>query len=584
MSKRIKNILIAGLIFLGLILDYFFEFKVALLVVVAIGSIMPLANGILPLLKPKITIDTFNAFALVVTLAISDFRSSAFIILMLTFAYILEDYISEKQKKAIDELMKLKPTTAFLAVGNEIKEIKAKDIKTGDILVVKEGSQIPTDGTIIFGEAQINESLITGESLPVKKSLREEVFGATTNIAGTIKIKATRVGKDSTIEKIAQLIKEASKHKSHSERIADKFAKFFLPFVLIVGLITYFTTHNILYVASLFLIACADDMAVAIPLAITASLGKAAKKGMIIKGGEWLDVLSKIKTIVIDKTGTLTYGNLNVSKVEIADGVDKKDFWEYVAVAEKLSAHPVGKAIYKEALKFINSAPDPDSFEVLKGVGIYAVYKNDKIFVGRKETEQTNSVVVNEKTIGHILVRDIPRQEAKESIAKLKNIGIQDIIMFTGDARDIAKEIGAELGIENIKSEMKPEDKLVELEKIIAKDKNHKIAMIGDGINDTPALTRADIGIAMGGAGTQVVMETADAIIFTDKLSLLPEMILLGRKTMSVIHGDMIFWFLTNVVGFALVFMGFINPAIAAFYNFATDFIPLINSSRLFKK
>jgi len=601
----IREYILVVFVLFGLFLDYFLGLKNVLLVIAVIGSIIPLANGVLPLLKRKITIDTFNAFALIITFITREFRSSAFIILMLSFAYILEWHMTNRKNRAIDRLMKLKPVKAFIERGGMIEEIKTEDIKKGDILVVEEGLQIPTDGVVVFGEASVNEAIITGESMPVRKNVADNVFGSTVNINGTIKIKATRVGKDSTIERIAGLINEASKHKSHSEKIADRFAKVFLPFILIIGAITYLITHNILYVASLFLIACADDMAVAIPLAITASIGKAAKRGMIIKGGEWLDVLSRVKTIVIDKTGTLTYGDLHIAKTVIKDGISPKDFWTFVGIAEKLSAHPSGRAIYKEAMNYTSTIPDPKSFSVIKGTGASATYKSHEIIIGNSDvlsaaripkdsiflqeikelTEKENLpvdvVVLDSKVIGYILVRDIPRAEAKESITKLKKIGVEKITMFTGDAKNIADKIGKELGISDIRSGMKPEDKLIELEKLITKD--DKLAMIGDGINDTPALMRADIGIAMGGAGTEVVMETADAIIFTDKLNLLPEMILLGRKTMSVIRGDMVIWLLSNIIGFALVFLGFVNPALAAFYNFATDFFPLINSSRLFR-
>jgi Cd2+/Zn2+-exporting ATPase len=604
-KSPVREYILIVFVLLGLILDYFFGFKSALLIITAIGSIMPFVNGVLPLLKRRITIDTFNAFALAVTFITGEFRSSAFIILMLTFAYILSWHLVERKNKAIDKLMKLKPVKAFIERGDRLEEIKTEDIKSGDVLVVKEGAQIPADGIIIFGEAQINESIITGESVLVQKIVGDNVFGSTTNINGTIKIKATRVGKDSTIERIAELINEASKNKSRSEKVADKFAKIFLPFVLVLGAVTYLITHNILYVASLFLIACADDMAVAIPLAITASIGKAAKKGVIIKGGEWLDVISKVKTIVIDKTGTLTYGDLRVAKTIIKDTISEKDFWTYVGIAEKLSAHPVGRAIYQEALDHVGSVPDPESFSAVKGVGAFATYKSNKIIIGdidvsaenglakdsvffqevknlaEKESMPVDAVIIDSKVVGYILVRDTVRIEAKESISRLRKIGVERIVMFTGDEKNVADAIGEELGISEIRAGMKPEDKLVELEKLI--NKSGKLAMIGDGINDAPALARADIGIAMGGAGTEVAMETADAIIFTDKLNLLPEMILLGRKTMSVIVGDMVIWFFSNFIGFALVFMGFINPALAAFYNFATDFFPLINSSRLFR-
>lgn len=604
-QSPVREYMLAAFVFIGLALDYIFGFKNIILFVVAIGSIAPLVNGVLPLLKRKITIETFNAFALIVTLAINDFRSSGFIILMLTFAFILDWNITNRKNEAINRLMKLKPVKAFIEKSGIIEEIKTEEIRTGDILIVKEGLQIPTDGVVVFGEAEVNESIITGESMPVKKVVGTNVFGSTTNINGTLKIKATRVGKDSTIERIAALIDEASKHKSRSEKIADRFARILLPVVLVIGAGTYLVTHNILYVASLFLVACADDMAVAIPLAITASIGRAAKRGMIIKGGEWLDVLSKVKTIVIDKTGTLTYGNLHIAKTIIKNNISEKDFWTYVGAAEKLSAHPVGRAIYQEAMSHVGSIPDPDSFSAVRGVGVSAIYNSKNIVIGNidiladkkivedsvvvrevtnlseKENMPVNLVVIDSKVIGYVLVRDVLRTEAKKSISKLKSIGIEKITMFTGDTKNMADIIGKELGISDVRPGMKPENKLLELEKMISK--NGKLAMVGDGINDTPALMRADIGIAMGGAGTEVVMETADAIIFTDKLNLLPEMILLSRKTMGVIRGDMVIWLLSNVVGFALVFLGFVNPALAAFYNFITDFIPLINSSRLFR-
>ena len=600
-----REYIVAIFVLTALVLDYLFIFKSIILVVAVIGSLIPFANGILPLFKRKVTIDTFNAFALAITFVTGEFRSSAFIILMLTFAYILDWHLVERKNRAIDRLMKLKPIRAFVERGDAIEEIKTEEIKQGDVLVVREGSQVPTDGVIIFGEVQINEAIITGESMPVPKMVGDDVFGSTTNISGTVKIKATKIGKDSTIERIAALINEASKNKSHSEKVADRFAKIFLPFVLVLGAVTYLVTHNIIYVASLFLIACADDMAVAIPLAITASIGKAAKRGVIIKGGEWLDVLSKVKTVVIDKTGTLTYGDLKVAKVVIKDNIVEKDFWNYVGVAEKFSAHPVGRAIYQEAIVHVKSVQDPESFFALGGVGASAVYKSKQVIIGNVDILSTiknnqnsiinqeikdlvssekmpvNVVLLDSKVVGYILVRDTPRVEAKESVDKLREIGVSNITMFTGDAKNVADAIGKELGISDIKTEMKPADKLVELEKLI--NKNGKLAMIGDGINDAPALARADIGIGMGGAGTEAVMETADVIIFTNKLNLLPEMILLGRKTMSVIGGDMVIWFLSNAVGFALVFLGFVNPALAAFYNFATDFFPLINSGRLFK-
>jgi Cd2+/Zn2+-exporting ATPase/Cu+-exporting ATPase len=600
-----REYVLAVAVLAGLALDYFGGYQNILLGIIAIGALMPLANGIYPLLKGKITIDSFNAFALTISFAAGEIYSSAFIILMLLFAYVLDWQLISRKNRAVEELLRLKPIKAFREVGEIIEEVHTEDIKTGDILIVREGLQIPADGVIIFGEATINEALVTGESVPVKKNIGDEVLGSTISLAGTIKIKATRIGKDSTLERIASLIQEASKHKSRSEKTADKFAKIFLPLILILGAVTYFITRNILLTASLFLVACADDMAVAIPLAMTAAIGKAAKWGVIIKGGEWIDVLSKVNTIVVDKTGTLTYGDLRIDKVVLKNNISEKEFWTLAGIADKLSHHPVGRAIYKEALSRVGDIPDPDSFSAIRGMGVSVIYHSQEIFTGNadillnkevsdavviidemktlaeQENAAINAVVLDKKVIGYILVKDLPKAEAKESIARLKNIGVKRIAMFTGDAKNVADNVGHEMGITEVRSEMKPETKVTELEKLL--NSKDTVAMVGDGINDTPALARADIGIGMGGAGTAVTIEAADVIILTDKLNLLPEIILLSRKTMSVIRGDMGLWVLSNVFGFALVFLGFLSPALAAFYNFATDFLPLINSARLFK-
>ncbi len=601
----IREYVLAGFVLFGLVLDYFWGFHDLLLSVAAIGALIPIANGIYPLLKGRITINTFNAFALVVSFAAGEIRSSAFIILMLLFAYVLDWQLVSRKNRAVEELMRLKPIKAFREIGENTEEVRVEDIRAGDVLIVREGLQIPTDGIIIFGEATINESLVTGESLPVKKGVGDDVLGSTLNLTGTIKIRATRVGKDSTIERIASLIQEATKHKSRSEKTADKFAKIFLPIILVLGIVTYFVTRNIILTASLFLVACADDMAVAIPLAMTAAIGRAAKRGVIIKGGEWLDVLSKVDTVVLDKTGTLTYGDLRIGKVVIKNNIPEKEFWNLAGIAEKLSDHPAGRAIFKEAIIRIGHIPDPDSFSSIQGMGVSATYQSQDIFIGnsdillkskvanpeiikeemdnltKQEVMPANVVINGTVVMGYILVRDMPRIEAKESIAKLKEIGINRISMFTGDAKNIANNVGQEMGISEVVSEMKPETKEKELEKLLGQNKI--VAMVGDGINDAPSLARADVGIGMGGAGAAVTIEAADVIILTDKLDLLPETILLGRKTMSVIRGDMIIWVLSNVIGFALVFMGFIGPALAAFYNFASDFLPLINSARLFR-
>lgn len=576
-------------------------------VAVVFGALPTLIGAVKSTMKRKISIDTFNIFAIAVCFFYGELSSAMFIVLMLTFARILNKITEAKSRNTIEELLKLKPDTALRDNNGQIEEIKSKDILVGDVLLVKDGSRIPIDGVVVFGTALINESSVTGESAPKEKIVGDLVLSSTLNEAGLIKIKATKVGKDSTIEKMVALVKEASKNKSHSERIADKFATRYFPIVLLMGLFTYLFTKNIGMTAALFLVACADDMAVAIPLAMTAALGRAASRGVIIKGGEWVDSLSKMKKLVIDKTGTLTYGNFVVKDVQISKGVEEENFWKLLGVAEKFSEHPIGRTILKEAIKKVGEVPDPEMFKVYKGSGILAVYNNEKIAVGGYDIideakikiseaekqeiknkiddgETTKFIVLkNEKFLGFIAMGDVPRAQAKESIGKLKEIGVSQITMFTGDNELAANKVAKDLGIENVQASMMPQEKLEEIEKII-KQSNDVVAMVGDGVNDAAALARADVGIAMGASGSAVAVQAADVIVLNDDLSLLPETIMYSRKVMSVIKWDMIIWFISNVVGFTLVFTGIFGPALAAFYNFVSDFFPLINSARLFSK
>ncbi|HRY62920.1 MAG TPA: heavy metal translocating P-type ATPase, partial [Candidatus Paceibacterota bacterium] len=464
---------------------------------------------------------------------------------------------------------------------------------------------VPVDGKIVFGKASMNEASVSGESLPIDKVVGDEVFSSTLNESGFIKIRATGIGKNSTVERIAELIKNASAHKSKQEKLADNFAEVFLPALLILGCVTYYFSQDIKMVASLFLVACADDMAVAIPLAMTASLGRAARRGVIIKGGQWLDALANMKTIVFDKTGTLTYGTLAVQGIHLEEGVSEEYFWKMVGSAEKYSEHPIGRAIFKEANKKISEITDPDTFERHESKGVFASFGGDTVAVGnenlfpeigivldkkvrdilvreRLEHKITTALVyINKKFSGVITVADVVHPEAKRSVESLRNLGVENIQIFTGDNEEITKTVSSNLGINNFNAKMVPETKLLELEKM---SKVGVVGMVGDGINDAPSLARADVGIAMGNGSSAVAVEAADVIILTNNLNRIPEMIRLGRKTQLIIRWNMFIWAISNIVGFALVFTGVIGPVLAAFYNFATDFFPLINSSRLFKE
>jgi len=572
-----------------------------LLIIAGLGA-LPLAwRAVRDLARPRITIDVFNAFALSIAFATRELFSAVFVILMITSADLLDWNTTQRTKRAIERLLALKPQSADRERDHKIERIRSDQIKMGDVLVVAAGAAVPADGMVVSGEADVNDALVTGESTPIHKIPGSHVFISSVVESGALKVRATKVGKDSTLEKMAALLREAAANKSKPERLADRFAGGLLPIVMALGGIVYLVTHDLRMTASIFLVACADDMALAIPLAMTASLGQAAQRGVVIKGGSAVDVLARIRTVVLDKTGTLTYGTFTFKEAVISPTFTPERFWHAVGTADKFSDHPVSRALLKEAYRHIKEIPDPDNVQVYKGSGLVATHGKDIIAVGNQDiaakvdaritadeksaldrAQQQGSgilIIINGKYAGVISIADVPRKEASPSLKRLNEIGISDIRIFTGDTESAAQRVAVALGIGRVQARMKPEDKLRALERL----KLRPVAMVGDGINDAPALARADVGIAMGKNGTAIASEAADVVVLTDDLNRLPEIILLSRKTLSVIRWDIVIWGISNVVGFALVLTGVAGPSLAAFYNFATDFLPLINSSRLFR-
>jgi len=593
-----------GVLLFALVLDVFvFSNHVALFVVAALSALPTIWSGLKSLKEKRISIDTFNGFALLVTFVTWEITSAAFINLMLSFARLLDWYTESRTHHAVEELLKLKPTKAIKDVCGTLQEVDVEEVKKDDVLVVKTGARVPVDGIVVYGFGLVNEASVTGESALVKKVMGDELFSSTLNESGALKMKVTHIGKDSIIERMAALIDEAAKHKSKTQRIADRFAQVFLPLIGIIGVITFIVTRDINMTIALFLVACADDIAVSIPLAMTASLGQAAKRGVIVKGGQWLDALGKIKVLVLDKTGTLTHGKLEVTGVDMFGSFSQKEFWRLLGATEKFSEHPMGRAVLREAAQHVQDIPEPDDFRVLTSDGVWARIGTTEVAIGdeglfehltlsfsedlKKKYQQLQSihqettllVFINLQCVGFIRVGDKARPEAVAAIHNLKSLGLERIIMLTGDNEHVAQQVASAVGIKEFRSSMTPEGKYAELERIRSK---RVIAMIGDGINDAPALARADVGIAMGGGGTAVAVETADVVILTDNLARLPEMIQLGRRTTSVIRGDIVMWFISNAIGFTLVFTGIFGPALAALFNFITDFFPIINSTRLF--
>jgi Cd2+/Zn2+-exporting ATPase len=606
-----REYLLSPVLAIVLILDKFFSGtiyapQVATLVWIAalLGALPLLFISSKQLYQRTITIEVFNLFALIVALVLNHPTAAVWIDLMLTFASYLEWRTKSRASNAIEELLRLRPEIAHRERSDgQLEDVSPEDVRVDDILVIKTGERVPVDGKIVFGEAILDESSFTGESVPVEKTIGAEVYTATLLAGGVLKIRAVKVGEDTTLARLLVLMRAAAEMKSKAQRFADKFASIFLPIVGFSGVIIYFFTRDSAMVAAFFLIVCADDIAVAIPLAMEAALGEAARRGVIVKVGMHIEALEKIRTIVFDKTGTLTLGKFNVESVEVAQGVPLRQFWQYVAMAEKFSEHPIGRAIYGEACRVVGEPRDPDHVEVLKGAGIRIETEGTTVVIGNNRALEACNihlegeaaeciggvhdhggktillVYVGGKYFGSVIAADTPKLEAKTALDALSKLGIHTV-MLTGDRKEVAADIARTLGIDEYVAGLSPENKL---ERIAAFTETGVTAMVGDGINDAPALVRADVGIAMGSIGTAVAIEAADVVVLTDQLERIPEMIILARRVRGIVWGNVGIWFVTNSVGIFFVLTRLAGIPLAAAYNFVTDFLPLLNSSRLFR-
>ncbi len=584
-------------------IPFWHTLNVALAVVGSVPTFIVAARA---LLKLTITIDVFSSVALGAALYFSpDIRSAQYIILMLTFARLVDYFTQARAKRAIGALLDLKPKSARVQRGEAETHIPLEEVRVGDIVVVESGEKIPIDGVVEKGDGLVNESPLSGESHQIYKRFKDKVYASTINESGLLYVRTEKTGKDTTFAKIIELVESAQASKAPTQRIADTFAAWFLPAtLLVVGSVWYFTGDITMSIA-LLLVICADEIAVATPIAIVAGIAQAARAGVIIKGGVHLENLSHITTIVLDKSGTLTYGKQDISFIRTFWGTTEDALFSFAATAEKHSEHPLARTLLAYARKRNIPYVTPDSFENVQGEGVKAGHKGKTIFVGNARFIADNNIHIQDvvqkhiaeesalgatpvivgydsKVIGVISITDALRVSAKDAIRKLHGLGIKKIIMMTGDNKEVAKQVADFLGIDEWHAEMLPEDKYKRVKALA--DAGEKVLMVGDGVNDAPALSAAHVGVAMGAIGADAAIEAADIALMNDNIERLPELIGLSRRVMGAIHGNIGLWIGSNTIGMALVFMGMVGPVGAALFNFLTDFIPLGNSLRLFKK
>jgi Cu+-exporting ATPase len=572
-------------------------------VAIAVGGWPVLRGVVQAALRLQVTSHTLMTAGVLAAVAVGQWATAALIVFFMRFGDWMEELTTGRSRQALEQLVALAPARArVLRDGGEV-EVPVAEVAVGDVVLVRPGERLPVDGEVVEGTAPVDQAPITGESLPVDKGPGDPVFAATVAQAGFLKVRATKVGADTTFGRIVRLVEEAEANKAPVQRFADRFSAYYLPTVLGIAVLTYLVTGQVLNAVAVVVVSCACSIVIATPVVVLASVGTAARHGLLIKGGAVIEQLARVDTLVVDKTGTLTRGEPRVTDVVPLNGLAERQLLCAAAAVETRSEHPVGRAIVRAAGERGLTPPEPTAFEAWPGRGVAGTVAGTTWLIGNRRLLAERSVAVDPaideraagleaagKTVffaaaggavaGLVGVADVPRPEARAALADLRALGIRRIVVLTGDDERVAAAIASELGVEH-RANLLPEEKIAAVRELQAQ--GAAVMMVGDGVNDAPALAQADVGVAMGGTGTDVAIEAADVVLMRGDWRLVPEAVRVARRGARTIRQNLGFTAVYNVVGIALAAVGVLPPVWAAAAQSLPDVAIMANSARLLR-
>lgn len=599
------------LFILGLILnlDKQYEFIIFLLSYILVGGNIVL-TAIRNIFKGQVFDENFlMSIATLGAFAIGEFPEGVAVMIFYQIGELFQEYAVNKSRRSISSLMDIRPDYANLLKDNKEVKVIPEKVKIGDIILVKPGEKVPLDGVVLEGVSSLDTSALTGESLPKDIAIGEEVLAGCINRSGVLTIKVSKEFGESTVSKILDLVENSGNKKASTEKFITKFARYYTPIIVILALalailppliISGQSFEQWIYRALVFLVvSCPCALVVSIPLGFFGGIGTSSRNGILIKGGNYLEALNNIETVIFDKTGTLTKGIFKVTKVKVFNNISENKLIEIGAYAEYYSNHPIAKSIINEFNEKINK-DIIEEYEEISGRGIKVNINNEKILAGNLKLMNDNNIEIietideigtvihiasNNKYLGYIVISDEVKDDARETIKLLKGYGVKQTIMLTGDNQKVGYTIGKELGLDKVYCELLPQNKVEKLEKILEeKSSKGKVIFVGDGINDAPVLARADIGVAMGGIGSDAAIEAADVVIMNDEPSKLITSLKIAKLTNKIVWQNIIFSFTIKIIILVFGAMGMATMWEAVFGDVGVALIAILNSSRILKK